>query len=614
MVYKIILSCLLLLVSLSIHGQQNFQIDSMKKVAATTKNDSIKMETYNKLRRATYYAQPKESKDYADLYLKFAKKINNPDKIAVAHYHLGNALVTHAEFGTAINHYLESAEFYESEGDSLRLSSVFNGIGAAYENNGNDTLSLKYFTMSYDISRMRGDRRRSGIAANNISNIFKARGDLKKTISYLEQASKDLELPAFKQYYIPISINLANAYADVKRWDESEAIYNKMLIAVDSVNDIYSYGAILRGLGNLELNKGNDVKALKLLENAFQKYTDSGFLDERYETMKDLIDAYQATDHNKEALLLFYEYNTIKDSIFTTEKDKNLTDALQKYEASKKEQKIVTQQLTIEKKNKQRQALLLSLVALGLISLLGFYFYKKRLKYQRKIAEQTKELQFQKITELEQENKLVAFGSMIEGQEVERLRIAKDLHDSLGGMLSTIKSHFTTIQKDSKPINEIQLTKKTNSLIDEACVEVRRISHNMMPNALSLSGLPGALDDLGEYLTDQGFKTTVEVSNIDKNLKDATKIMIYRLIQELISNIRKHAQAKTILIQLIGFKKELHLTIEDDGVGFDYDNALVKKSLGLKSINSRVAYLNGSIDWDTQKDKGTTVIINIPLI
>lgn len=209
---------------------------------------------------------------------------------------------------------------------------------------------------------------------------------------------------------------------------------------------------------------------------------------------------------------------------------------------------------------------------------------------------------------------LVAFGSMIEGQEVERLRIAKDLHDSLGGMLSTIKSHFTTIQKERKPINELQLTKKTNSLIDEACVEVRRISHNMMPNALSLSGLPGALDDLGEYLTDQGYETTVEVSNIAENLKDTTKIMIYRLIQEVISNIRKHAQAKTILIQLIGFKNELHLTIEDDGVGFDYDAALLKKSLGLKSVNSRVAYLNGTIDWDTQKDKGTTVVINIPLV
>ena len=257
--------------------------------------------------------------------------------------------------------------------------------------------------------------------------------------------------------------------------------------------------------------------------------------------------------------------------------------------------------------------MLLSLIGLGIIALLGINFYKKRLKYQRKIAKQTKELQHQKITELEQENKLVAFGSMIEGQEVERLRIAKDLHDSLGGMLSTIKSHFSTIQQDNDDINELQLTKKTINLIDDACVEVRRISHNMMPNALSLLGLPGALEDLGEYLTDQGYQVTLEINNIDNKLKDTTKIMIYRLIQEIISNIRKHAQAKTILIQLIGYKNEINLTIEDDGVGFDYESALQKKSLGLKSINSRVAYLNGKINWDAI-DKGTTVIINIPLV
>jgi signal transduction histidine kinase len=596
------------------NAQQNLEIDSLKNSIVTLENDSIIMEIYNKLRRATYYSNPKESRKYAVLYLEYAKKIKNIDKVAVAHYHLGNALVTHAEFDNAINHYLKATEFYEQAGDSLRLSSVFNGIGAAYENNGNDTLSLKYFTMSYNISKSRGDRRRTGIAANNISNIHKSRGDLDKAIGYLKEASDNLNQPAYIQYYIPISINLANAYSDVKRWDAAADIYNRMLVAVDSINDIYSYAAILRGLGNLELQKGNDVEALSLLKSAFQKYTNSGFIDERYDTMKDLIDAYQANGFNNEALLLFYEYNTIKDSIFTTEKDKNLTEALQKYESSKKEKKIIAQQLTIERKNKQKQIMSISLLGLGIISLLGFIFYRKRLKYQHKISEQTKILQNQKIIELEQENILVAFGSMIEGQEKERLRIAKDLHDSLGGLLSTIKSHFSTIQKNNEQITKQQLTTKTNSLIDEACVEVRRISHNMMPNALNLSGLQGALEDLGEYLTTQGFNTTVEISNLGTDIKDTTKVMIYRLIQEIVSNIRKHAQAKKILIQLIKFKNELHLTIEDDGVGFDYESALRKKSLGLKSINSRVAYLKGIINWDTQKGKGTTINITIPLL
>ena len=609
---KCLLILLIIFNNIFLFSQQS-KVDSLLQYIATTQNDTLIMNSYNKLRRLTYYSTPEESKKYAELYLQYAQKIKNPDKVAVAHYHLGNALVTHAKFDKAIQHYLTAAEFYEKEKDSLRLSSVFNGIGAAYENNGNDTLSLKYFTMSYEISKSRKDARRCGIAANNISNIYKDRGDIKKTIVYLEEASKNLKKPAYKQYYIPISINLANAYSDAKRWQDAAKIYNKMLVMADTLNDVYSYAATLRGLGNLSQKKGDDRKALVLLKRAFDKYTDAGFLDERYETMKDLIDAYQATDHSREALLLFYEYNTIKDSIFTTEKDKNLSNALLKYETSKKEQKITTQQLIITKKNKQKQLFLIGLISLFIIGLLGLMFYKKRLNYQQKIAEQTKTLHKQKIIELEQEKKLTAFGSMIEGQEKERLRIAKDLHDSLGGLLSTIKSHYSTIFDKKTKIAPSYLTEKTQNLIDNACVEVRRISHNMMPNALNLAGLKGALEDLGEHLSEEGYLTKVEVNNLPEEIKDTTKIMIYRLIQEVISNIRKHAKAKFILIQLLSYENTLHITIEDDGVGFNYNKAIQKKSLGILSINSRVAYLQGNIDWDTKKGEGTIINITIPL-
>jgi len=204
--------------------------------------------------------------------------------------------------------------------------------------------------------------------------------------------------------------------------------------------------------------------------------------------------------------------------------------------------------------------------------------------------------------------------SMIEGQEAERLRIAKDLHDSLGGLLSTVKAHFTTIQNEIEQLDALDLTGKTNALIDEACIEVRRISHNMMPHALSLSGLKGAIEDLGTHLQEQGYSVNVEIDNLPEALEPTKEVMIYRLIQEIISNIRKHAQASSILIQLIGHKNEVNLLVEDNGRGFTYETALAKGGLGLKSINSRVAYLDGTIDWDTQPNNGTSLTINIPIV
>jgi len=183
----------------------------------------------------------------------------------------------------------------------------------------------------------------------------------------------------------------------------------------------------------------------------------------------------------------------------------------------------------------------------------------------------------------------------------------------LGGLLSTVKAHFTTIQKEIEQLEQLNITEKTNNLIDEACIEVRRISHNMMPQALSISGLEGAVEDIAESLRDEGYKTTLEFNNLPKKMDTTKEVMIYRLIQEVISNMRKHAKAESILIQMLGHKNELSIILEDDGKGFQYEEAIAKGGLGLKSINSRVQFLDGTIHWDSQPNQGTTLTINIPI-
>ena len=593
-------------------SQINQVEDSLRVLLTRTNNDSVKISIYNQLRRATYYSDPVASQEYTFHYLETATKVEDSLQMALANYYVGNSYVTSGDFDDALTYYLKSAQYFESKEDAGRLGSVYNGVAAAYENNGNDSLSLKYFTMSYDLSSKANDPRRMGIALNNIGNIFKNRGEPNKAIEHLERARIHLNQPKFDIYYRSISLNLANIYIDVNRLVEAKSIFNEVLSKTDSVQDVYNYATALRGLGNTYFKEGNSKNALKYMEHAFNKYSQHNFKDERYETMRDLIDQYHKNNQNGKAMTLFYEYNTIKDSIFNADKDKNLTEALQKYEAAKKDKEIFEQNLTIEKKNQQKNRILFGLIAVALALVGLFLFFRKRLQYQKTIASQNATLQKQKITDLQQKNKLLAMSSMIEGQEAERLRIAKDLHDSLGGLLSTVKAHFTTIQHEIKELSQFDLTGRTNSLIDEACIEVRRISHNMMPHALSLSGLKGAIEDLGEYLSEEGYETTVEISNLPKGLDTTKEVMIYRLVQEIISNIRKHANAKHVLIQLIGHGNEINLIIEDDGVGFDYEKAAAKGGLGLKSINSRVQYLDGAIHWDTQANKGTSLTINIP--
>ena len=176
-----------------------------------------------------------------------------------------------------------------------------------------------------------------------------------------------------------------------------------------------------------------------------------------------------------------------------------------------------------------------------------------------------------------------------------------------------MKAHFTTIQKEIEELEKLNITEKTNSLIDEACLEVRRISHNMMPHALSLSGLKGAVQDIASNLQEEGYLVTLEIEDLP-SMDKTREVMVYRLIQEIVANIRKHAEAKSVLIQVLARKNDLNLLIEDNGKGFNFDQALKKGGIGLKSINSRVQFLDGHIDWDTQEGEGTSVSIKIPAV
>jgi signal transduction histidine kinase len=366
-------------------------------------------------------------------------------------------------------------------------------------------------------------------------------------------------------------------------------------------------------LAEIYSKTGENKKAIRTLQNAENKLNTLQKPKQLMSIYSLLVEKNKAINNYKNA----YDYKileaNLRDSIISEKMQKNIAELEVKFETEKKEREILAQKRTIEKKNTQRNLMIYGLIALGFISVLTILFFRNKLKYQKTIASQTEAIQKQEITDLQQKNKLLALNSMIEGQEAERLRIANDLHDSLGGLLSTVKAHFTTIQKEIEQLEQLNITKKTNDLIDEACIEVRRISHNMMPHALSISGIEGAVTDLGEQLNEQGFQTSVEINNLPKNMEETKKIMIYRLIQEIISNITKHADAKSILIQLIGHNNEVNLIIEDDGKGFNYSEAFKKSGLGLKSINSRVEFLDGTIDWDSKLNNGTSITINIPL-
>jgi signal transduction histidine kinase len=379
----------------------------------------------------------------------------------------------------------------------------------------------------------------------------------------------------------------------------------------DNLNSVNTLTFSSIALARTYENMGRPFEGIAVLKKAIKKIDSTNKPQLKLDLYSEVSRISARASDYQEAFTFLRKETAMRDSIKSERMQRNMAELEVKFDTEQKERKIAQQDLLIEKEERQKNQILIGLIALGVLLIITFIFFRNRLEYQRTIAKQKEAIQQQQIVELKQQNKLLALNSMIEGQEAERSRIAKDLHDSLGGLLSTVKAHFNAIQKEIEQLEELNITEKTNSLIDEACIEVRRISHNMMPHALSISGLEGAVEDLCINLREEGYDVTLELNELPV-LENTRAVMVYRLLQEIISNIRKHAETKYILIQLLPLDNELNMLIEDNGKGFDYEEALAKGGLGLKSINSRVQFLDGQIDWDSEPGRGTSITIKIP--
>ena len=149
--------------------------------------------------------------------------------------------------------------------------------------------------------------------------------------------------------------------------------------------------------------------------------------------------------------------------------------------------------------------------------------------------------------------------------------------------------------------------------MDTTSSEARKISHNLMPGALVKFGLVEALQDFCNNIsTSNSLKIEFQSFGIEKRLPEAMEIMIYRIVQELINNTIKHASASEAIVQLMGSEKGLHLTVEDNGIGFDPEK-LKNPGVGINNIRSRVEYLNGILEYDSEIGVGTTVNVEVPL-
>ena len=326
-----------------------------------------------------------------------------------------------------------------------------------------------------------------------------------------------------------------------------------------------------------------------------------------------LYEAYKKKKQPSEAYKWIEKYIALEDSMSNEAFKSQVAEYEVKYQTKEKENQLIKQELELKNASLRTRTLWAVLSGLCLIFFIIGFLYFRNVRFKTQMMLKDNEIREQKIKELENTNKLLSLNSVIEGQEAERLRIAQDLHDGLGGLLTTVKAHFQSIQKEIHQLENMNIYAKTNKLIDEACIEVRRIAHDMVPYSIKIAGLKGALEDLRESIQARGLPCELEIFKADLlQLNEQHSNMLYRIIQEVTNNAVKHAQATKLFVQLVCHEKGLNVLIEDNGKGFDINHLLTSKGMGLKSIDSRISYLGGKINYDSSFGHGTTVNIEIP--
>jgi signal transduction histidine kinase len=276
------------------------------------------------------------------------------------------------------------------------------------------------------------------------------------------------------------------------------------------------------------------------------------------------------------------------------------------YEIEKLENEKKVQSVRIQRRN----TIVFALSGILLASFVAGFALYRNFKISREILRQNSQIQEQRIHELEQERQIIALNSTLQGEETERSRLARDLHDGLGGLLSGLKLTLMNMKGNSIITREgLDLYDHALGLLDTSIKELRHVAHNLMPETLFRYGLKQSLSDFCEGVGTTGLKVNFAFYGVEKRFDEKMEIAIYRIVQELVNNAMKHAMASVIEVQFISEEGRLSVTVQDNGKGMDLKTIEQSTGKGLANIRSRVASFGGHFDLSSEHGKGTEAII-----
>lgn len=400
-------------------------------------------------------------------------------------------------------------------------------------------------------------------------------------------------------------------YDHLKQYARAVACFDKGIAAAKGPNKAFATQELLFYKVKSLIAEKQYAPAIKVL-TALSADEDAMTLDgSRLELYEGFAESYAGLGQMKQAYDWAKKARHLNDSLYESDVTSDINALEMKYQRAESQRQIIElkakhAQAALAARNSRLYSWLFALISVFLLIVAAFalLYYRSN----RKLLRQKELNHQQQLTEIEQEQRLKFGQAVLQGEEQERRRLARDLHDGLGGMLAAVKLNLSGQMAGAQPVQQTEL-KRIIGQVDHSVTELRRIAHNMMPANLLNFGLETALKDMCESLITDKTTISFQAYGIDKSMPEQIQINIYRIVQEMLVNAVRHADARTIMLQCSQDGALFLITLEDDGRGFD--TAISGKGIGLSNIRNRVGFLKGRIDILSAINEGTTINIEL---
>lgn len=548
----------------------------------------------------------------------YAKKAQHRMREAKAYTNLANAHYERYDYDSALYFGLKSYEFYLSEKDTaLALMSISN-LTSYYDDAKMHQECLHWVNKGMALAERQNDPiskarlcvagAQSAVAAGNKNDIF----------SYLEKAAATALSIESDYYRSSIYQGISGIYNDENEFIKGNRYADSALKhLVMEEGELYA--------ASIYLTKGRALQGLGNTEQAISFYQKSLALANRINDYSTLLEVYQSLAECAKqqgdfpnALQYFEKYITYKDSVQSMEQQvlfAKVDAAYQKEQRLNEIQFLKSSGELLKLQTRQRLYWIIFLALSLLLVIVFVLIWRNNAKRNLALTKQTIEINESRIRHLEQQAQMVAMDAIIKGEQNERSRVAQDLHDGVGSLLSGLKLSLSSMKGNMVISEEMaQAFERSILQLDNAIAEMRRVAYNMMPEALVKYGLVDATKNFCDSLNNSNqIEVIFEAIHFDVYLEKSKEVIAFRIIQELVNNAIKHSGGSRIIVQLSAHDNLVSLIVEDNGKGLPSDNA-PSTGMGLESLKNRIQYLKGTMDVRNELEKGLSILIEFPAI